>query len=629
MRMKHLIPVALLLAGAASAASIDGTFNYQGRLTSGGAPITGNADVRFSLWDDAVAGVQKGPTVDVLGASVTDGLFNADLDFGVAALNGQQRWLQVEVRSPAGVGSYVNLGRQSILGAPYAIQTRGIFVDDLLNVGIGTTNPQADLHIGGANPSLLIQDDTGASLSGMLLNVSEQITYESYHYADGNISSRLINSTYGPQWLALDREGGGLSGLIGAFGSLGGSGDGILALYGKQFGGPGVWLTADGGSGYDTNEYGLLELGSAGATGQGGTISLLNNSGDETVSLVGGGSSEAGTFTMYNSTGGSIVEMYETYGGGQLRLVDSTNGVPFFMAFRHTEGGGYLNINRNAAANPGFIVDGNHDGTESTLVYVGGVNPGNDIVFNAGGSGDSTVMIPNDAIRDLEIRDESGVASATGNSSVILSGGVDTILSRTITVPETGYCVVIGSCQLGATHTTGTNSDANIGVSDAPGALPANQDVLFRVASGAATGSYIIPATVHGTFLVQPGARTFYLLAQETSGGLDVVDSQLTVLYVPTAYGAVSSTLLARSDGSDASSPRVTPMSPDEIRAEQIEAAIFDQNRRDAELAEVRAQMQAMQDRIEMLEREQDPRPNTQHNDTTRVVYRRDGVSRK
>ena len=142
-----LITLAVLGCLMSAAAPIDGRFNYQARLTSGGVPITGVVDARFSLWDAAAAGAQISSSIEFLGEAVSDGLYNADLDFGVAALNGDMRWLQVEVRTPAGVGAYVILGRREILGMPYAIQTRGIFVDDDKKVGIGTNTPIAPLHV--------------------------------------------------------------------------------------------------------------------------------------------------------------------------------------------------------------------------------------------------------------------------------------------------------------------------------------------------------------------------------------------------------------------------------------------------------------------------------------------------
>jgi len=548
MRLKYLIPVALFAAGPASAAPIDGTFNYQGRLTSGGAPITGNADVRFSLWDAAAAGAQVGGTINYLSAPVTDGLFNADLDFGVDALNGEERWLQVEVRSPAGAGGYVNLGRQPVLGAPYAIQTRGIYVEPDLDVRIGTTG------------------------TGRFFNVD-----------DGDSLVAQIGSSLS--------DGGGFV---------------YLAKADPQV--PTIILDADNDDVDDADAQGALEVRSYNG-GPGGLVSVRNDDNSETISLLGGGAGSAGSFNMFDSAGDPILRLDSFSGSGQLSIFDPTNGNPFLTAIEDTSsgGGGILNIARNNLGTIGFEVNGNWSNTESTRVFIGGVS--NSMSFDTSSTGNSTVTLPTGAINDAEILDEPGVASTLeGSLSVSLTGGVDTILSRTITCPTSGYCVVIGTCQGQVSHSNGTLSTANFGVSDVAGSLPVNQDVALQYVSGAVSGTYTAPVTVHGTFLASAGSNTFYLLGQEIGGSWTSFDSQLTVMFFPTAYGTVEPTLLTRSGGGDASALPMAPLSAGEIRAEQLQAADFDRARRDAEMAEMRAMMEALRNQVDGLQQRLDER---------------------
>ncbi len=105
-------------------------FTYQGQLKQTGVPLTGTADFEFSLWDAVGAGDpptggnQVGSTLSVPAVSVSNGLFTTTLDFGVGAMNGRARWLQIGVRSPAGGGAFTTLApRQAITAAPYAIAT--------------------------------------------------------------------------------------------------------------------------------------------------------------------------------------------------------------------------------------------------------------------------------------------------------------------------------------------------------------------------------------------------------------------------------------------------------------------------------------------------------------------------
>ena len=81
-------------------AQTDTTFTYQGQLQSAGQPVNDDADFRFRLYDALLGGNLIGGEMAVDAVVVTDGLFDAALDFGADALDGQ-RWLEIDVRQPA------------------------------------------------------------------------------------------------------------------------------------------------------------------------------------------------------------------------------------------------------------------------------------------------------------------------------------------------------------------------------------------------------------------------------------------------------------------------------------------------------------------------------------------------
>lgn len=110
----------------ATAVALDRRFTYQGRLDSGGVPVNGNCDLRFRLYDAASGGAQIGGQQTSANITVSDGLFvvalNASDQFGPTAFNGDRRWLEIDVRCPAGGGGYTTLApRQPLNPAPYAI----------------------------------------------------------------------------------------------------------------------------------------------------------------------------------------------------------------------------------------------------------------------------------------------------------------------------------------------------------------------------------------------------------------------------------------------------------------------------------------------------------------------------
>jgi hypothetical protein len=128
---RALVAAAVSCASAASLAGnglLPSTFTHQGRVNDGGAPANGPHDFTCTLWDAAAAGNLVSAAIRVVDVPVTDGLFTIDPDFGAGVFDGSERFLEIEVDgiplSP----------RQPITATPYALQTRGIYVDTDGNV---------------------------------------------------------------------------------------------------------------------------------------------------------------------------------------------------------------------------------------------------------------------------------------------------------------------------------------------------------------------------------------------------------------------------------------------------------------------------------------------------------------
>ncbi len=109
-----LIAASLLLTALTVAAETRVT--YQGRLDQSGSPYTGNADMRFQMFDAATGGATVGPSVVRNAVPVTDGLFQVELDFGAEAFSKTPLWLQIVVEGKE------LAPRQPITAAPVAIQ---------------------------------------------------------------------------------------------------------------------------------------------------------------------------------------------------------------------------------------------------------------------------------------------------------------------------------------------------------------------------------------------------------------------------------------------------------------------------------------------------------------------------
>jgi hypothetical protein len=94
------------------------SFTYQGQLKSGSTPYDGVCDFQFTFYDAATGGAASGAQT-LTSVTVSKGLFTVQLGY---TFTGQQRWLEVAVRCPAGSGAYTTLApRQMITAAPYAM----------------------------------------------------------------------------------------------------------------------------------------------------------------------------------------------------------------------------------------------------------------------------------------------------------------------------------------------------------------------------------------------------------------------------------------------------------------------------------------------------------------------------
>lgn len=149
-------------------------FTYQGRLIDANNAADGLYDLHFKLYDAAAGGSQKGSTINIGEVDVIDGYFTVALDFGSDVFTGDARWLEISVR--AGELNDPNVytplePRQRITPTPYALQTRGVFVDNSGKVGIGTTVPEAPLTVSSAETAstglggLTVRNTEGGKIS--------------------------------------------------------------------------------------------------------------------------------------------------------------------------------------------------------------------------------------------------------------------------------------------------------------------------------------------------------------------------------------------------------------------------------------------------------------------------------
>ncbi|MCI0596313.1 MAG: hypothetical protein L0Z48_07195 [candidate division Zixibacteria bacterium] len=302
----------------------------------------------------------------------------------------------------------------------------------------------------------------------------------------------------------------------------------------------------------------------------GGELELNDTNGDLTIDLLGGISQ----ISTYGSDGLEQFRLWgPSYGEILLHDADVTNDLTVRLTANGSSGG-ELELRSD----------------NGTLA----------IDLHGGLTGDASVAVPVDAVNALEMFNEPGVASIASDANTPLGGSPQNLLSRSITVPASGYVFAIGTAGVSVTHTNGVLSNGQYGVSDVSATFPANQDVEVYVNPDAPSGLYGWPLTVHGLFSVSAGTHTFYFVGDEDAGGHIANDLQLSLLYFPTAYGTVTPTLAAGAQSSSNESGRLrTVLTTVDIAAEQAEAEKFNAERIARELAQVKADMEARMQKLE------------------------------
>lgn len=140
-----------LLCSAFGVWAQSSAFTYQGQLISNSIPATGQFDLRFALYDAVTNGNPIGSPLTNAPTGVTNGLFLVTLDFGNSVFDGNQRWLEMGVRTNGSTNVFTTLTpRQLITATPYAVRAAnytGVLGATNLTGKINDTNLSANVAL--------------------------------------------------------------------------------------------------------------------------------------------------------------------------------------------------------------------------------------------------------------------------------------------------------------------------------------------------------------------------------------------------------------------------------------------------------------------------------------------------
>ncbi len=146
MKRYCLLFAALLWLFVALRCGAQGTaFTYQGRLHDSGVPAHGTYDLLFTLYASATGTNDGFANQTNAATTLSNGLFTVNLNLGLSGIfTGEDRWLEIEVRTNS-PGPYAKLSpRQKITAAPYAI-TAGNLTGSISSTQLSGAIPLAQL----------------------------------------------------------------------------------------------------------------------------------------------------------------------------------------------------------------------------------------------------------------------------------------------------------------------------------------------------------------------------------------------------------------------------------------------------------------------------------------------------
>jgi len=224
-------------------------------------------------------------------------------------------------------------------------------------------------------------------------------------------------------------------------------------------------------------------------------------------------------------------------GGGAINLKDLSGNNHVVLQPDLSGNGGFFSVD-NGFGDPAFTVNGQTSSSNfNATVSIEGATS---TIFNTNEFGDDAVVLPLNAINSFELLNEVGVTNNTDVTHTFTSNFTN-ITSQTISAPTEGYILAIGTAQLNINHTNGSPTQGEFGVSNISQSLTGFQDIAIGIPNSGTTGFYFQAGSVHGIFEAVVGANTIYLVGRETNGdGISVNDSTLSLIFIPTSYGSIS-----------------------------------------------------------------------------------------
>ncbi|HLM02658.1 MAG TPA: hypothetical protein VK400_16510, partial [Pyrinomonadaceae bacterium] len=176
-----VVLVSIFLFNTAASAQTS-AFVYQGKLQDGGIAANGTYQFEFKLFDAASGGNQIGSTISNLPATVTNGIFAVNLDFGAANFDGTARYLEIGVRLNGSNQPYTPLNpRQAVTSTPYAVRSLNANQATTANNSLNLGGVPANQYVVSTDPRMSDDRDPLPDSPNYIQNTQNQQTSSNFN----------------------------------------------------------------------------------------------------------------------------------------------------------------------------------------------------------------------------------------------------------------------------------------------------------------------------------------------------------------------------------------------------------------------------------------------------------------
>jgi hypothetical protein len=232
--------------------------------------------------------------------------------------------------------------------------------------------------------------------------------------------------------------------------------------------------------------------------------------------------------------GGGSVDVTLTPDGGRLDIRDELNQDIVFLGPDPDGEGGQIMVSSNPSSTQGITLEGNSGGTGEPRFTMLGSTAGLDFDLQPGGS--ISLVLPPGSFSSEQIKDEAGLATGVQPGAIHnIEDNFTTLAAATATFPSAGYVIVM-------VEATFRN---NFPLSWIDGRLLTDGATAADWYWDGGDFDFWFDQRQSYTYTAQvdSGTQTFELQVRQKLGQVDATDAKVTLIYLPTSYGLIVSSV--------------------------------------------------------------------------------------